>query len=397
MKRKRLWLAGVIAAVPVFGWVTIAHAQSFQHSDNITVAQNQTVNQTIYAWGHTIDIAGTVNGDVICAGQDITITGTINGDVICAGQNVHVSGSVAGSVRVAGQDVSLSGLTNHNVSAIGQNVTLESSGQVNTDASLAGQDITLNGSVGRDLAAAGSTVTVNGKVGRNVQSADSQLELGSNADIAGNVTYTSSNMLSKSNTARVGGTVTQNQPPQKNQHVHYGAFVRGSLWFALYLLVAGLVMAIVLVLLFPQAFHTGTEVAIHHPGKTFLVGLLTGIVAPIAVAVIFLTFVGIPLGILALLIWLAMLLLSWPFAAYYTGRLLLLKSTNALVIMLVGAIVLMLLYFVPFLGALVSLVAVCFGLGMIVSQLGRLPKPHYRVAAVHAQNGNDTVRKEKKR
>ncbi|HSW79208.1 MAG TPA: hypothetical protein VLG47_00340 [Candidatus Saccharimonadales bacterium] len=388
MKRKRLWLAGLLAAVPVFGYVAVAHAQSFRHGDNITVAQNQTVDQTIYAWGRTIDIAGTVNGDVICAGQNVTVTGTVNGDVICAGQNVHISGSVAGDVRVAGQDVSVSGTVSHNLSAMGQNITLESSGNVNTDASIAGQDTTINGIVGRDVAAAGESVTIDNKVGRNVQTAGNQLILGSNANIAGDVTYTSNNTINKAGSAKVAGTVTHKTPPQKASHIQYGAFIRGTFWFAFYLFAAGLVMAMVLVLLLPQTFHRASQVAIDKPGKTFLIGLLSGILAPIILGVVFVTVLGIPLAILGLLVWLAILMLSWPFAAYYTGRLLMLRSTNALLIMLVGAIVLMLLYFVPFLGALVSLVAVCFGLGIIVSHIIHLPRPHYHVEAVHVDNGN---------
>ncbi len=394
MKRKRIWILVLVTAVPLFVIVAVAHAQSFRHGDNITVAQNQTVDQTVYAWGRTIDIAGTVNGDVICAGQNVTITGSVTGDVICAGQNVHISGRVAGSVRVAGQDVSLSGSINHNVGAIGQNITLESSGQVNSDTSIAGQDLTLNGSIGRDLAAAGSTVTLNGKIGRNVQSANEQLNIGSTANIAGNLTYTSKNTLSKASGAHIGGIVAHKQPPQKASHVHYGALIGGSIWFAFYLLIAGLVTAMALVFLLPQMFHRSTQVAIDKPGKTFLIGFVSGIVDPVVIGILLFTVIGIPLGLLALLVWLVIVILSGPFAAYYTGRLLMLKSTNALLIMLVGAIVLMILYFVPFLGALVSIVAVCFGLGIIVSHIIHLPKPQYSVAAVHAER-TKTISKKK--
>jgi predicted acyltransferase (DUF342 family) len=386
MRRTKLLLAGAITSVLLLGWAGIAHAQSFRHGDDITVATNKVVDQTLYAWGRSIDVAGTVNGDVICAGQNVTITGTVNGDVICAGQNVHISGNVTGSIRLAGQDVSISGTSGHNVSALGQNVTLESNGRIESDASFASQNVTINGSIGRDLAAAAASVAVYGKIGRNVQSAGTNLSLGSNANIGGNITYTSDNMLTKAGGAQIGGTVTHKLPTHKNnQPTHYGAFVRGGLWFALYLLIAGLIAAMVLVLLLPQTFHSATQAAIDHPGRTFLVGLAASILAPIVIIVLLVSIVGIPLGLLALLLWLATMLLAGPFAAYYTGRLLMLKSTNALLIMLVGAAVLMVLYFVPFLGAAVSVVAVWFGLGIIVSHVSHLPKPNYMVKPVHSR------------
>jgi cytoskeletal protein CcmA (bactofilin family) len=385
MNRTRILVAAALTSLLLMGWVGIAHAQSFRHGSNVTVAQGQVVNQTLYAWGNTINIAGTVNGDVICAGQDVTVTGTVNGDVICAGQNVHISGHVTGNIRLAGQDLSISSLVDHNLSALGQNVTIESNGQINTDASIGGQDVTLNGNVGRDLAVAANSVNINGKVGRNVQSADTHLSLGSTANVTGNITYTSSNMLSQAGSAHVGGTVTQKQPTRSNERTHYGAFFHGGLWFAFYLLIAGLIAALVLVLLFPQLFHVSTDVAIHRPGRTFLIGLGTAIAAPVIIGILLISIVGIPLGILALLTWLVVLLLSGPFAAYYTGRLLMLKSTNAVLIMLVGGLVLLVLYFVPFLGTLVTFVAACFGLGIIATRIKDLPKPNYQVVPVHRE------------
>jgi len=386
MRWRTYALIGVVTALSVLGWAAIANAQGFQSGDIITIAQSQTLDKTLFAAGRNIDIAGTVNGDVFCAGQDVTISGKVTGDVICAGQSVHISGTVDGNIRVAGQNVTINGTTGHNLTVGGQDVSVESSGNVRGDATIGGQTATVNGSIGRDLALGSTDATINGKVGRDVQSSVNTLTLGSTAIISGNLTYTSAQQLSQAPGARVVGITIHKQPKEQNQHMHYGAFIRGGAWFALYLFVALLIVALVLVLLAPQMFHVATEVAIHHPGRTFLVGFAASIVAPAVIVLLMATVVGIPLGVLAIFAWLVALFLSGPFAAYYVGRLLLAKNGNALLIMLIGAVVLLFLYFVPFIGFVVSIVAMWFGLGIIFSHINHLPKPRYDMATVTSRN-----------
>lgn len=385
MKRIKLILAGLAVAVPLLGVAAVAHAQSFQTGDSITVGQNETVNQTLVATGRAIDIAGTVNGDVFCAGQTVTITGTVNGDVMCAGQDVHISGRVDGSVRVVGQSVTMSGLISHNLTAAGQNVSIESNGKVLGDVMIGGQDTTVNGMVGRDLAAGSTNVIVNGEVGRDIQTQGLNLTLGDTAMVGGNISYVSTKSLSQAPGAHVAGTVTRAEPARRTQRVELGAVIRGGFWFMVYLFFALLSVAILLALIMPQTFQMVTETAMRSPLKTVLIGLAGSIVAPIVICVLMFTVLGIPFSFVVMAAWVLALALAGPFAAYYFGRLLWLLAAgkagdNALLIMLVGAIALLVLYFIPFIGFVTTLVALWFGLGMLLLQIPKLPRPRYFVA-----------------
>lgn len=74
------------------------------------------------------------------------------------------------------------------------------------------------------------------------------------------------------------------------------------------------------------------------------------------------------------------LFLSGPAAAYFLGRLLLSgRSDNAVVYMLLGAVILLVLSFIPFLGVLIDLLTVWYGVGIILMQTRHLPRPHYTV------------------
>lgn len=383
MRRIRILVVILAMAFIGLGWTVAAHAQgSFRTGNDVTVPQGRTLSSSLFASGKTIDIAGNVDGDVFCAGQDISITGDITGDVICAGQTVHVSGHVSGNIRVAGQSVTVSGPTDRSLTAAGQNVALEASSTVGGDTSVVGQNVTLNGTIGRDLEADGNTVTINGAVNRDVHAAVTDLALGSSARVGGNVAYTSRNTLSRASSAVVGGTISRTEPAVNQQEgVRFGSVIGGGFLFALYMFIALLIVALALILLIPQFIHDATEVALRTPWKTLLVGILASILMPVIIVALMFTLIGIPLAILLALSWLVILGVAVPFAGYFLGSLLLSKSTtNPIWIMLLGMAIILILYMIPFVGFITWLAASWFGLGIILLQYPRLPRPHYNVA-----------------
>ena len=379
MKHIRLWLAMALVALPVLGVAASAGAQSFRSGNDVAVAQSETVDETLFASGRTVDIAGTVNGDIFCAGQHVSISGTVNGDIICIGQDVQITAAVHGSLRAAGQSLTLGSAVDGNVTTAGQSVTF-GSGFTAEDVTVAGQDATLNGSVGRDMTVSAGSAIIDGHIGRNLTAQVNHLSLNDNAAVAGNVEYTSSHTLSRSGSATIGGSITHNEPLQPQRGGRYGALLGGGPLFALYLFAALLITALVLVLLFPLLFHTASDVAMEEPLKTVIVGLASSILIPAAVFVLMVTVLGVPVGILLLLFWLVALTLSGALSAYYLGRLLIGRKTpNPFLYMLLGVVILLVLYFIPFVGIVVSALSVWFGIGMLILQIPRLPRPRYAV------------------
>lgn len=385
MNRIKLLLAGLLVAIPLLGFSGIVHAHGVGNDGNATVPEGITIDHTYFVSGRSIDIDGTVDGDVICAGQSISITGTINGDVICAGQSIDVSGDVKGDVRLAGQNVTLGGTIAGNASIFTQGLTTKGNSSIGRDLSVAGESIVLNGSVLRDISASATTVTINNAVGRNINTNVDNLTLGSLAKVTGNVDYTSNNKLERDSSAVVDGQVSQHTPAKKVTKDRAG--LSG---FLLYLLLALLIAAMVLVLIMPRVFQAGSDIAVENWGRTLLIGIIASIIVPVLIAVIMITIIGIPLAILLFLAWAVVLFLSGIFSAYLTGRIILRdNATNAIGIMLLGALVLLLIYFLPFVGGLVALVAMWFGIGMIL-QLIQFRRPNYAVNAPATTNAFKT-------
>lgn len=370
-------LVGAVAVVMLswFGLVHLASAYSIHSGNNVTLGQKK-IDDTVYAAGRTIDINSDVTGDIFCAGQNVTITGTVHGDVICAGQNVHVSGTIFGDVRLAGQNVSLGARVTGNATIGSSSFALESGGAVGGDLSLGSGDASLNGKVGRDVVAGNNTIIINNSVGRNVKANTTELTLGSNARVNGNINLISVNNVKQEKGAVVSGKITRTAPA-KSEGKRQMAGWAGFAWL-LYWLIAMLFTALVLVLLLPGLFNRVSSQAFPRPWKALLTGFVASIVVPAVIVLLLGTLIGMPLAIIVGVFWLLALLLSWPMFAYLIGRWILRRSTKPLLIMLAGAVVLVILYFIPLLDVLAFLATIWFGTGMILLQLFHsTPKPVY--------------------
>lgn len=380
---KKLLVGALLVALPCIALTGIAQAHSFRTGDTVSVGKGQVVQDTLFASGRTVDVASEVYGDVFCAGQNITISGLVHGDVICAGQTVTVTGTIDGDVRLAGQTVTLGGPVGGNATVASQSFSLGSGAKVTGDFSLASGDGTFNGTVGRDLAVSSGDITIAGQIGRNIKGNTTNLTLSEGSHVNGNVEYTSNNDLRRSGGALVDGTVTRKDVP-KQESKRGAVFGFAAAWF-LYWFCAMLLTALVLVLIMPSLIHRTTNRAVASPWRALATGFVASILVPIAIVLFMATVIGIPLAFIVGLAWLLVVLLSGPFFGYYIGRLILRGSTRPIVIMLVGAGLLLITYFIPVVGFIALLAALWFGSGMILMEVfERLPRPSYAVASTNS-------------
>ncbi|MCA9342666.1 hypothetical protein KC950_01475 [Candidatus Saccharibacteria bacterium] len=375
-KTKFLIIGMGFLVISFFAFVGIANAQGFKTGDTASVAPDETVDSMLFAAGNNVNIAGTVNGDVYCAGQTVNISGTVKGDVFCAGQTVNISGTIDGGVRIAGQTVNLGGSVSTSVTVGAQSFVVEEGGHIERDLLGGVETLTINGTVNRDLVAGSGSATINGVVGRNITSQVNNLVIGSSGAVDGDIEYTSSNDIVITEGSQIAGTTTRNEPTEADK----SAFIGITIGWVVYLLLALLVVAAALVLLIPQILHESANNTIKKPGKTALVGFVAIVLAPISIIALFISIIGIPLAILAILVWLTIGFLSGPFAGYTIGRALMKNNKRPILLMLLGSSILLLVYLIPIIGVLAMLGAYIFGVGMILIEAGqRLPKPNQKV------------------
>lgn len=374
-KYKILVSATLLLALSFVGYVGLANAHDFRSGTNVVVEGSEKIDHTLFAAGNSVNVSSEVFGDVFCAGQTVTISGTVHGDVICAGQTVTVSGTVDGDVRLAGQSITVGGKVAGNATIAGQSFTLSSTASIGGDVTLGSADGNLSGTIGRDIAAGGGNLVIANAVGRDIKGNIENLRLSSGARVQGNIDFTSSKDLEKANGAIVAGKVTRTEASKEESK---GGFE--IKWF-IYCLLALLTAAMALTLLFPRMLHNVTSRAFPRPWKALFTGFVASLAVPVFLIVIAITVVGLPLAIMGGLVWLAVAMLSGPIFGYYLGRIILKKSRQPLLIMLVGASALVLLYFIPIIGLIALLIAFWGGAGMLLLELfHRTPRPVYAIA-----------------
>jgi uncharacterized membrane protein len=131
-----------------------------------------------------------------------------------------------------------------------------------------------------------------------------------------------------------------------------------------------------LALFFPGWFRSASKRVSHAPLKTFGLGLLSIIIAPIICIAIALTLIGIPLTILLVHFWMIVLMLSGPSFAYYIGRLVWATQANALLTMLIGTLIVLIVLFIPIIGIIEVIAILTLGVGTVVNEIfARFNKP----------------------
>jgi len=370
--RSLLLVPVLLALAPV-----AAQAADLRQGPDVTIPSGTTVTDDVYAGAGTVTMNGTIAGSLIATGGNVNVTGTVERDVMVAGGTVTISGPVKGSVRLAGGTLTVSGPVAEDLVAAGGNLELSPDARVGRDLVLAGGSATVAGQVGRDLTASAGTLDIRGHVERDIKAQVTNLHLESGATVGGNLDYASADSAQIDSGATVAGQVkhspanftAQPSPAQQATDVAVG-WVR---------VLVGLFLLGLLVLLPFRAFSRRASEAIGSAPLASLglgVALLIGIpIAALIVFVIGLVVGGWPLSLAALALLAIATAVGYVLAGLFVGsttfRLLGRPEMHPLLALFVGLVILTVVGLVPFLGGIVGLVAVVFGLGALALTLFR--------------------------
>ena len=343
-----------------------------RHSEFVvTVAANETVDDTLLATGNIVRVEGVVNGDLLAFGQSVEVRGTVKGDLVSFAKRTVVSGTVEGNIYNFSNSLDLDGQLGHSIYGGMQSLRVNDRGRVGGGILVGAGDVSLEGEVTRSATVYAGNADVSGSIGRELTMAGDSLTL--------------------TNTARIGGNLSVRVRQLKNVHIAAGATITGArdiqvrvrqsrfarprfyfyraVWLAAAMLVGWLGL-----LLFPGFFQASTQ-AVGSGWRSLGLGVAVLAGVPVAIILIAITLVGLPLSLMLLAAYLAAIYLAKIWVGAFLGQMLL-KSTTAtkgdwLLALLVGLLVLTVVGFIPYLGGLVRLGVGCLGLGAFAWQLYR--------------------------
>jgi cytoskeletal protein CcmA (bactofilin family) len=258
--------------------------------------------------------------------------------------SAHAQSPDGGDVFLLGQNYTLSSgeTLNGSLAVVGGNVMIEDGATVNGDVVVIGGSLTINGDINGDAAIIGGNLTVSAKIDGDVAIVGGQAVLTETAVVDGNVT-TMGGQVEKEPGAEVSGNITNNAPPVDIPDVPAvpnvpdvpavpsvpnvpnvpaapdfdGLFnplweILNVVWRALAVAAVGMLLTLFLQ---PQLDRVADAV-IRQPLLAGSFGLLTVVVAPLAILLMVVTLILIPVAIVVALL----LPLAWLFGMIALGQ-----------------------------------------------------------------------------
>jgi hypothetical protein len=243
-------------------------------------------------------------------------------------------------------------------------------GETVDDIYIASGDLRLAGHVTGDVVLFAGDATVSGRVDGDLVTFGGQARLLPRAYVGGDVSYGDERPI-VAGAAIVRGDVNKEDWGDSVDFLPFvGAFV---LWLGVGISMA--ILGVLLLLIAPRAADALHARSRERVGPVIAIGVAIGICLPLAAAIALVTLVGIPLAFVIGLALLPLAALAYVTAAYALGRRLVGEPRSRLWAFLAGLGILRALALIPFLGFLVGLAAVIFGLGLLGAAIGAAREP----------------------
>ncbi|WP_336035602.1 bactofilin family protein [Halobacterium yunchengense] len=294
----------------------------------VVVEEGETVDG-LQATGGSVVVRGTVDGDLqaFAGSVDVAETGTVTGSVEGAAGSVRVAGTVEGDVRVAAGTV----------------------------------DVAESGVVRGDLEAGAGSFALAGTVDGTARVGAGSISLADTARVGGDFVYDGD--LTAADGATVDGELREDPSISVSP---VPGFAQVADWvFTLYSFLLTFVVGAVLLVAFPGVSRTVADGLRESPARSLGVGLLVLFGVPVALVALFVTIVGIPLGVLGVFLYVLLVLLAFVWGEYAVGAWLLSVADREgrLLALAVGIAAVYLLGRVPVVGGLVEFLVLLVGLG----------------------------------
>lgn len=349
-------------------------------------------NDDLYVFGSDIFVTEDVAGDLIMAGGRINVDGNIAQDLMAAGGMVTINGDVGDDIRITGGTINISGDVKDDLLAAGGQISISKASVIGGVLVLTGGILNISCTVEDNAILSGGTITISGKINGDVRIDDVEiLNVTGSAEITGDLVYSSSTRANISDDAVIGGEVKETivkdvkRETLKTDRTPWAVFITttyigGSIIAFLGLLILG----IILILAMPGFFRKFNDRMKNTLGYCVGGGAIVLFGVPIASVIIFIisillfiTIIGSGLGIVAmasnvimLIVYGLLIYLSTIFLSYLLGRTILSKTSLNMdkygwkvLAYLIGLVIIMIVYSIPFVGWVIRFAGILFGLG----------------------------------
>jgi cytoskeletal protein CcmA (bactofilin family) len=390
MLRKILKIAAAvqIALLITLLSVTPTAAAELHGYDDVIIASGDVVNDDLYLAGNRITINGVVYGDVIAAGSTVNIGGRINGDVIVLASTLNIDGEITGSLRTAASTINIGGVIGQDLVVAGSTIELGNTAEIGRDLVFGASSMKVKSTIARNVLGIGENVEFSDLTGGSVSVEVESLTIDSTATIKGDLIYTSDNEVKIRQGAVIGGRITQKIPDHDQWYRNWTFTPAMKAWARAIAYLMVLLLGIIIILIAPRKSAEVVSKIQTTPLKSLGWGALVFFVTPIAIVIAILTIIGIPIGLIAALLYGVLIFISQLVVGLFIGRLILtrfnVEETKGSLIggLFIGFTLLTLVKLIPVVGFILWWPIVLFGIGAIVLMFGRKKKQETAVEVI---------------
>ncbi|CAH1091708.1 polymer-forming cytoskeletal protein [Candidatus Nitrotoga sp. 1052] len=326
--------------------------------------------------GGTVSVSKSVAGDLAAAGGNVDVAAEVGGDALVAGGNVRLGASIKQGLYAAGGRVSVNGPVQRNARIAGGTVEIGPQARIAGNVIVGGGEVRITGAIDGYLQASGGHVVIDGPVGGDVEVASGSIELGPNARINGRLRYASRDELRRDPAAEVKGGIERFSPraawPVPSDVQERAGRGAGWVWT-----VGLMVIAAILVAALPGVYTGIGSIVRGRWPLSLLVGFIALVCIPVAALIAMFTVIGVPLALVMIALYLALLLVGYVSAGVSAGEAAVQRWQAArasqtswrIAAAVLGMLAVSLLGRLPWIGGLVVFAAMLLGIGALLMQL----------------------------
>ena len=314
--------------------------------------------------GETINSEEDVNSTSFFAGNNINLSSTIDGLSFVAGNNIIVSNK-QDYLFVAGNNIEVVNADTKDAFIAGNSVTIESSKI--RDLYVAAEYITITSDITRDAYIGGNKVTINGAIEGDLELDADEIIIGEKASVNGTLKYPEKANIKIAETAKV-----QNKETYKVKEVNTEVTIKDTIISAVISFLSLLLVAFILLATNKKLFKqiSKEEKSVSYFLKNSLIGLGLLLLIPLLAIIALFTVIGIPISIIALLLYGIFIYISLIPTAYYLGGWILKdKISNEFAMLGISLFVIFVIKYIPIIGGLANFIFLIFGFAILLKQM----------------------------
>ena len=340
------------------------------------VARADDEGANVYMTGAAVRIFAPVGGDLFVAAGRVTVDAPIAGDAVLGGGSIDVRSRIGDDLRAAGGIVTVAGHVGGETLIAAGSIAFGPATEIQGKVQLAGRDVAVAGRLAGSLNVYARNVLLLGEVRGPLRLTSERIEIMPSAHIVGDILYRSPEQIRIHPGARITGTITRG--PVSFEFPHRGLELPGLPALAPLLTFGIFAAGVLLLLVFPKFTLASLNTIRAAPVKSLGLGTAIFFSLPPVILLLVITIVGIPVALALAALYAVALLVGYVITAFFIGDQLtrLMRRGHAVssswrIASLLAALVLLWLARnipLPYVGALVLLLALVVGVGAMVLQ-----------------------------